>query len=160
MVRTVVIAGLVLLGSASRIHNGEGDHDAGCKLRGVWNLEARSLDGKDLPVAASQQWKILTNDHFMWIRHAARRDTLKPKTEADTLRAFLIEGGAGRYTTSGNLYTEHNELYDNPSGIGTSFVSKCRVDGDRWYQSFTFPNDTTANPGPIAHWVEVWRRIE
>lgn len=133
---------------------------AGCPVRGAWELVSVSQDGKDQPLAGYRTMKLLTDRHFMFVGQAARRDTLPLKTAMDTLRAYQISGGAGTYTTSGNTYIEHLDLFVIPSWIGTSFRATCRIEGDLWYHSFTDPNDTTAGPGPYQHFIEVWRRIE
>ena len=134
--------------------------DAGCPLRGVWELVSVSQNGKDQPLAGSRAMKVLTDRHFMFIGQAARRDTLPLKTAMDTLRAYQISGGAGTYTTSGTTYIEHLDIFVIPSWIGTSFRATCRIEGDLWYHSFTDPSDTTAGPGPYQQFIEVWRRLE
>lgn len=134
--------------------------DAGCQVRGVWELVSVSQNGKDQPLAGSRAMKVLTDRHFMFVGQAGRRDTLPLKTAMDTLRAYQISGGAGTYTTSATTYIEHLDLFVIPSWIGTSFRATCRIEGDLWYHSFTEPNDTTAGPGPYQHFIEVWRRLE
>jgi hypothetical protein len=161
---------LALLGAAARPWNSERSEqvrpmnklrpEAKCQVRGVWELVSVSQDGKDQPLAGFKQLKVLTDRHFMWIGQAARRDTLPLKTELDTLRAYQVGGGAGTYTTSGNTYIEHIDLFVIPSWVGTSFKAACRIEGGRWYHSFTMPNDTTKAPGPYQHIVEIWRRVE
>lgn len=151
-------AGLLLIGAAPRARNGDGG--VACALRGVWELVSRSVDGKDQPLAGFRERKVVTARHYMWMAHAGKRDTLPFKTEMDRLRALQIAGGAGTYTSSGNTYIEHIELYDYAPEIGTSFKATCRVEGDRWYHIFTIPNDTSAASGPITHFVQVYRRIE
>ena len=134
--------------------------DAGCQVRGVWELVSVSQNGKDQPLAGHRGMKVLTDRHFMFVGQAARRDTLPLKTEMDTLRAYQISGGAGTYTTSGTTYIEHLDLFVIPSWVGTSFRATCQIQGGLWYHSFTDPNDTTAGPGPYQHFIEVWRRLE
>lgn len=134
--------------------------EPGCPVRGVWEMVSVSQDGKEQPLAGYRQVKMLTDRHFMWMGQAARRDTLPLRTQMDTLRAFQVGGGAGTYTTSGSTYIEHIEFFAIPSWVGTSFRATCRIEGGRWYHSFTLPNDTTAAPGPYQHIAEVWRRVE
>ena len=81
--------------------------DAGCRVRGVWELVSVSQNGKDQPLAGYRGMKVLTDRHFMFVGQAAKRDTLPLKTELDTLRAYQMSGGAGTYTTSGTTYIEH-----------------------------------------------------
>jgi hypothetical protein len=133
--------------------------EAGCQVRGVWELVSVSQDGKDQPLAGYRTMKVLTDRHFMFVGQAAMRDTLPLKTPMDTLRAYQISGGAGTYTTSGTTYIEHLDIFVIPSWIGTSFRATCRIEGSLWYHSFTEPNDTTAGPGPYQHFIEVWRRV-
>ena len=132
---------------------------AGCPVRGVWDLVSRTIDGKDSPLNGFRERKIVTARHYMWVAHAGKRDTLPFNTELEQLRAMHFEGGAGTYTMSDSTYTEHIELYDNAREIGTSFVAKCRVTGDRWEHIFTIPNDTTKASGQVLHFVQVYRRI-
>ena len=122
-------AGLLLMGAAPSVRNVDGS--AGCAVRGVWELVSRSVDGKDQPLAGFRERKVVTARHYMRMAHAGKRDTLPFKTEMDRLRALQIAGGAGTYTSSGNTYIEHIELYDYAPEIGTSFKATCRVEGDR-----------------------------
>jgi len=147
-------------GLAALMTTNDAGPEAQCQVRGVWELMSVSQDGKDQPLAGYQQMKVVTAHHFMWLGQAAKRDTLPLKTQLDTLRAYQIGGGAGTYTASGNSYVEHLDLFIVPSWVGTSFKAMCRIEGNRWYHSFTMPNDTTAAPGPYQHVVEVWRRVE
>jgi len=143
------------LGATNAVHPG-----ANCQVRGVWELVSVSQNGKDQPLAGYRGMKVLTDRHFMFVGHAAKRDTLPLKSEMDTLRAYQMSGGAGTYTTSGTTYIEHIDIFVVPSWIGTSFRARCRIEGGLWYHSFTDPNDTTAGPGPYQHFIEVWRRLE
>ncbi len=167
---TIAVSGLAVAGPHPVSQTGERSEflramndvhpDAGCPVRGVWELVSVSQNGKDQPLAGSRAMKVLTDQHFMFVGQAAKRDTLPLKTELDTLRAYQISGGAGTYTTSGTTYVEHLDLFVIPSWIGTSFRATCRIEGGLWYHSFTDPNDTTAGPGPYQHFIEVWRRLE
>src|SRR2546430_11221750 len=69
--------------------------DAGCRVRGVWELVSVSQNGKDQPLAGYRGMKVLTDRHFMFVGQAAKRDTLPLKTELDTLRAYQMSGGGG-----------------------------------------------------------------
>ena len=71
-------------------------------------------------------------------RACACGNTLPLKSEIDTLRAYRIAGGAGTYSTRGTSYTEHLDYFFDPSWVGTSFRAICRIEGDRWYHSYTF----------------------
>jgi hypothetical protein len=167
---TIAASGLALSGphSASQPRDprqflrapNDAHRDAGCQVRGVWELVSVSQDGKDQPLAGYRTMKVLTAHHFLFVGQAAKRDTLPLKTALDTLRAYQISGGAGTYTTSGTTYIEHLDIFVIPSWIGTSFRATCRIQGRLCYHSFTDPNDTTAGPGPYQHFIEVWRRLE
>lgn len=131
----------------------------GCRVRGVWDLLSRTIDGADAPLNGGRERKIVTAHHFMWVSQAGGRDTLPMNSELEMLRALKFEGGSGTYSVSGSTYIEHQELYDNAREIGTSFTASCRVTGDRWEHMFTIPNDTTTASGRILHFVQVYRRI-
>ena len=136
-------------------------HNAGCRVQGVWEIEAMTNNGKNLPLNGVRQIKIVTTRHFMWIGQDARRDTLPLKTEADTLRRNSISGGAGTYSATGNAYVEQIEVFNDPSWLGKPWKATCRIQGDRWYHSYPFPQDSTGVPrDSIAHVVEIWRRVE
>ena len=146
---------LVGVGAASSVHR------AGCRVQGVWELESVTNNGKDQPLNGLRQIKIVTQHHFMWIGQAARRDTLPLKTEADTLRRNSLGGGAGTYSTTGNSYVEQIEVFNDPAFLGKPWNATCRIQGDRWYHSWPFPQDSTGvSRDSIAHVVEVWRKVE
>ena len=133
---------------------------AGCNVRGVWELVSVTTDGKEQLVNGWKQMKLVTDRHWAWVNEGLRRDTLPLKTEIDTLRAYIIGGGAGTYTASGNRYVEQIDFFNDPSWIGKPWTATCRIEGDRWYHSFTDPNDSTKATGPVRHITELWRRIE
>ncbi len=146
---------LVVAGAASSMHT------AGCRVQGVWELESTSNNGKDQPLNGHRQIKIVTQHHFMWIGQDPRRDTLPLRTQADTLRRYSLDGGAGTYSATGNSYIEQIEVFNDPTYLGKPWNATCRVQGDRWYHSWSFPLDTTGVPrDSIAHVVEVWRKVE
>jgi hypothetical protein len=148
----------VLLISAGVV---SGSQKVGCPVRGVWELVSVTNNGKDQPLNGAKQMKIVTASHWMWIGQDARRDTLPLKTPLDTLRRNSIGGGAGTYTTSGNTYVEHIVYFVDPAWLGKSWNATCRVEGNRWYHSYPFPQDSTGVPrDSIGHYVEVWQKIE
>jgi hypothetical protein len=137
------------------------EHESACAVRGVWELASVTNNGKEQPLNGARQMKVVTPHHFMWISQEARRDTLPLKTEADTLRRTSVGGGAGTYTATGKSYVEHIEFFNDPSFVGKSWNATCRIDGNRWYHSYAFPQDSTGIPrDSIAHIVEVWRKVE
>ena len=136
-------------------------HEAACPVRGVWELISVSNNGKDQPRNGARQVKIVTQRYWMWVGADARRDTLPLKTEADTLRRYLIGGGAGTYTASGNSYVENIEIFNDPAWLGKPWKATCRVEGNTWFHSFLFPQDSTGvSRDSITHVVEVWRKLE
>src|SRR5256885_17239472 len=80
------------LGATNAVHPG-----ASCQVRGVWELVSVSQNGKDQPLAGYRGMKVLTDRHFMFVGHAAKRDTLPLKSEMDTLRAYQMSGGGGAH---------------------------------------------------------------
>ena len=134
--------------------------EAGCRVQGVWALVSVTNNGKEQSLNGWKQMKVVTRHHFMWVGQRARQDTLPLKTEIDTLRAYFIGGGAGTYTATGNTYVEHLDVFNNPAMVGKPWNATCRVEGNRWYHSFTDPNDSTKATGPVGHVIEVWRRVE
>ena len=128
---------------------------ADCRLKGVWEMVAVTNNGKDAPLNGYRQMKVVTGRHFMWIGEDPKRDTLPLKTGVDTLRAYIIGGGAGTYSVTGDKYVEQIEFFNDPQFIGKPWNATCRVEGERWYHSFTVPNDTS-----VTKVVEVWRRVE
>src|SRR5437879_2515181 len=135
-------------------------HAASCPVRGVWELVSVTNNGKDQPLNGYRQMKIITQRYWMWIGQDARRDTLPLNTQADTLRRNIIGGGAGTYTATANAYMEHVEFFNDPTWLGKPWNATCRVEGNRWYHSFPFPQDSTGVArDSIAHIVEVWRKV-
>ena len=134
---------------------------AACPVRGVWEMVSITRSGRDQPLNGFKQMKIVTVSHFAWIGEEPRRDTLPMNTRADTLGRAFIGGGGGSYTATGNTYVEHIEYFNDPTWIGKSWNATCRVEGNRWYHSYPFPQDSTGVPrDSIGHYVEVWQRIE
>ena len=81
--------------------------------------------------------KIMTKNHFMWVQQESRRDTLPMKTLRDSVRALTDAGGYGTYTVSGNIVTEHIEVFPLPSWIGRDFKATCRTpDKNHWVHSW------------------------
>src|SRR5256885_2783685 len=105
---TIAASGLALSGSQRASQTRERNEllratndvhpDAGCRVRGVWELVSVSQNGKDQPLAGYRGMKVLTDRHFMFVGQAAKRDTLPLKTELDTLRAYQMSGGGGSCT--------------------------------------------------------------
>ena len=151
----VPVCCMVVVGATSR------SHQAACPVRGVWELMSVSSNGKDQPLNGLKQLKIVTQRYWMWVGADAKRDTLPLKSEADSVRRFLIGGGAGTYTATGNSYVEHIEVFNDPTWIGKSWKATCHMAGRLWHHSFPFPQDSTGVArDSIAHFVETWRKVE
>jgi len=71
---TQTVEGAEVLGTPNDVHP-----EAGCQVRGVWELVSISQNGKDQPLAGYRGMKVLTDRHFMFVGQAARRDTLPLK---------------------------------------------------------------------------------
>jgi hypothetical protein len=129
-----------------------------CKVEGVWELESGSADGKAYAVGIHEM-KMIANGHFavFW------RDPGTPKelkTVADTLAAFRSAGsGGGRYTVQGSTYTEKIEYFVDPAYIGKSIAFTCRVDGDRFRQTGSFPMYEGGKKVRDSKLDEVWKRV-
>jgi len=135
--------------------------EAGCPVQGVWELASMTSNGKEEPLSGYKTMKIVTKRYWMWIGQNGGRDTLPMNTLADTLRKNFIGGGAGQYTAKDNVYIEHIDYFNDPTWLGKPWKATCRVEGNRWYHSFPYPQDTTGVPrDSIARIVEVWRRVE
>src|SRR3989442_3420765 len=105
---TIAASGLVLSGPYRALQPTV-HRDAGCQVRGVWELVSVSQNGKDQPLAGYRGMKVLTDRHFMFVGQAAKRDTLPLKTETDTLRAYQMSGGAGSHTTSRTTHRQDKQ---------------------------------------------------
>jgi len=159
--RTVIVcSGLAAVTLASGVVAARSP-EAECRVTGVWELVGVKRNGTPEPMAGWAQRKVVTRGHFMWLGQASRRDTLPLKTEADTLRAFSMSGGAGTWKLAGRTYTERLEYFVDPRMIGTDFKATCRTEGDRWIHTWidTGPSDAQGRPAQ-ATIDEEWRRIE
>ncbi len=132
-----------------------------CQVQGVWNLVSATFRGKPYPWPGKQQ-KMVAKNHYMWLEMDNRRDTIPLKTALDSARHFSMSAGAGRYTVSGNIYSEQLEYFPDPGMIGRVVKAKCRVAGNRWYHTYsTYELDPKA-PGArkTDSTTEVYIRVE
>jgi hypothetical protein len=130
-----------------------------CKLEGVWQLVSGSTDGKPYP-AGSREMKIITKGHFavLW-QEPGVPSTIK--TPADSLAVFRhVGGGGGTYTVQGTTYTEKLDYFPDPRYVGKAIAFTCRVEGDRFYQSGSFPTFDGAKKVGDSKLEEVWKRVE
>lgn len=125
-----------------------------CAVEGAWDLVSLTANGKAESMDGWRQRKLVAHGQHMWIAQAEKRDTLPLRTAADSLRRFMIGGGGGAYSVSGDTYTEQLEFFFDPQLVGRSVTAKCRIEGDHWYHDF----EIVAN-GQTTRTSEVWRRV-
>ena len=110
------------------------------RLVGTWELvSTRVTRGDSLLLQASapdiRALKILNNTDYSVV---TRRGTQ------------FLRAGAGRYTLSGDTYTETVDLASGQFTPGRTYTYRSRLDGDTW----------TIDGGPGAEqFHEVWRRV-
>ncbi len=134
-----------------------------CRVQGVWDLVANIQAGKRTEFTGAHQRKIVTKKNWMWLVGASRRDTLPLRTALDTANYYSVGGGFGTYDVSANHYTEHLDVFVDPSLQGKSLKASCRVDGNRWYHTFLASDLGAQPPAPTASRdsiTEIWRRVE
>ena len=133
---------------------------ASCDVQGVWRIQKVITNGTTDSTSAFQV-KLQTKNHFAWLAQENRRDTLPLKTYRDSARVFSDAGGYGSYRVSGNNYTEHIEIFPNPSYVGKDWPATCKVDGNQWIHSWISPEykDSTGRTrrDTVA---EYYRRVE
>jgi hypothetical protein len=151
--RTAIVLFVALMGSRSIYAQ------ATCRLEGVWQLVSGSGDGTPYP-ATYRAIKLITKNHFAFVGEE-ERGVQDMKTAADSLRAFrTMASGGGTYTIRGNTYTEKLEYFSDPAYVGASVSFTCRTEGDRFYQTGSFPILENGRKLRDAKIDEVWRRIE
>jgi hypothetical protein len=130
-----------------------------CKLDGVWQLVSGSADGKPYPTG-TRELKIITKGHFavLWNEPGAPKAV---KTINDSLAAYRHVGASGgTYTVQGTTYTENVEYFADPAYIGKAIPFVCRTEGDRFYQSGSFPIFEGGKKVRDSKLEEGWRRVE
>lgn len=130
-----------------------------CRVEGVWELTAVSVDGKDQPLQGRREQKFVDRGHFMWVSEPGRSNVVRVRNAADSTRATPVTAGSGTYTLAGNTYTEHLELFFDPRRERQSLPATCRTEGDRWYHTYSWPDDPATATGRPPQTTEVWRRI-
>lgn len=132
---------------------------SGCRLEGVWQLVSGKADGKTY-AASARSIKIITKGHFAVLGDEAR-GVQELKTAADTLQAFrTMTAGGGTYTLQGTTYTEKLDYFADPAYNGRSVSFTCRTEGDRFFQTGSFPVLANGKTVRDIKLEEVWRRIE
>jgi hypothetical protein len=133
---------LVVAGHRLQADEPKDKGDAAAKLVGTWKLVSAKYGGveNDLPTRATTL-KHMTSTHYSWATYG-------------------MDGQVTR--TAGGPYTFNGEVLESipEYGVGADFEAikgkrqsyKCKVEGNRWYQSGTLSNGTTLE--------EVWERVE
>ena len=101
----------------------------GLHLNGTWQLvSGMTITGKDtVPYASDfRMIKIINDSHFAFLRH----DKNPPKDSSNH-----FDGGGGKYTLSGNQYTEHLEYYADRNWEGKPFTFTVEVRNDSLIQT-------------------------
>jgi hypothetical protein len=130
-----------------------------CRLEGVWQLVSGKSDGQAYP-ASAREIKIITKGHFAFLSEEAR-GVKELKTAADSLQAFRTMGaGGGTYKLQGTTYTETLDYFADPAYVGRSISFTCRTEGDRFFQTGSFPVFANGKKVRDIKLEEVWRRIE
>jgi hypothetical protein len=132
---------------------------ATCRLEGVWQLVSGKADGQ--PYAASaRSIKIITKGHFAVLGDEAR-GVKELKTAADSVQAFrTMTAGGGTYKLQGTTYTETLDYFGDPAYTGRSVSFTCRTEGDRFFQTGSYPVFENGKKVRDIKLDEVWRRIE
>lgn len=153
------VLGMTSPGWAHRPPQSRAPSHAACQVEGVWEQLSVAFDGHEMPPHSRPLRKIVARGHWIWIGADAGRDKLPRQTNADSLRATQIFGGAGTYTTTNRTFTQHIDYFFDPRAEGATLVASCRTQGDLWYYSFS----TAGVPGMEGwpkHVSEVWHRIK
>ena len=130
-----------------------------CRIDGVWDLTSVTVDGKDQPLQGRREQKFVDRGHFMWVSEPGRSNVVRVRNAADSSRTTPVTAGAGTYTLAGNTYTEHLELFFDPRRERQSLPATCRTEGDRWYHTYSWPDDPATASGHPPQTTEVWRRV-
>jgi len=98
---------------------------------GTWQLvSGLTISGKDSTLTDytkdQQMIKIINNTHFAFLKHALN----VPKDSANQ-----FDAGGGRYTLTGNRYTEHLDYYNDRHWEGKTFDFTVQLKKDTLIQS-------------------------
>ena len=152
MHRTATVAFLVLVAQSAYAQTA-------CRLEGVWQLVSGKANGQAYP-ASTRSIKIITKGHFAVLSEETR-GVKELKTAADSLQAFRTMGaGGGTYRLQGTTYTETLDYFADPAYAGRSVSFTCRTEGDRFFQTGSFPVFENGTKVRDIKLEEVWRRIE
>lgn len=106
-------------------------HEAGSNLRlsGTWQLISGMTITKNDTVmypTGSQFIKIINDSHFAFLKH----DVNLPKDSSNH-----FDAGGGRYTLSGDQYTEHLDFYADRNWEGKTFTFTIKLSNDTLTQT-------------------------
>ena len=104
--------------------------------------------------------KVITKTRFAFVGEE-NRGVKEMTSPADSLQAFrTMFSGGGTYTVQGTTYTEKFDYFADPAYLGRSVAFTCRTEGNRFYQSGSFPMLRNGQQVRDAKIEEIWRRIE
>lgn len=109
-----------------------------------------------------QMVKIITDSHFAFVSKGPERPQFSSYalTDAEKLIAFSnFGGGAGRYSITGNKYTEHVEYSQYPNYEGQSLTFSITIEGDTLTQEGHYPITRLGLGDTDGYVKEVYRRI-
>ena len=121
-------------------------------IEGTWEMVSSKWSDPDTtnlwPVTDyDRQIKKISRTHFVWISQ-------------DTSREGVYGFGGGKYTLDGDKYTEHIEIFYDPTWIGKSLTFTMKVEGDTLIQSGTVPLKKLGLADYDAETYEVYKRID
>jgi len=108
-----LIAAIIILSAC----NTKTQHSAALNLNGTWKLISGTTITKGVSTVTDytkgqEMIKIINGTHFAFLKHPLHGDTSK---------AHGFDAGGGRYTLSGNHYTEHLDYYSDRNWEGKAF---------------------------------------
>jgi hypothetical protein len=133
------IAAVMVAGTFAVGRGNTRDTAASCNVQGVWKQYKIVVNGKADSSDTGQEVKLVTKTHFAWIQQESRRDTLPLKTFRDSVRVMTDGGGYGTYSLSGSNYTEHIEMFPDPTYLGKDWPATCQTTGSQWIHSWLSP---------------------
>jgi hypothetical protein len=134
----IAFAALILLSSCQTMAPAAA---SGSPLDGAWELVSATFGGPDRATSTVtppqiRSLKVLNDGHFSFI--TVRQD------------GSVVRSSAGRYSVSGNTYTETIDLSNAPGDVGTTFTFEFQVVGDEWHHR---------GGKADRRFDEVWRRV-
>lgn len=132
-------------------------------IQGVWRMLSQKVDGEEMLTASASQLKFITAKNWVFIAQDKDKTiaALERKSQ-DPLKDYMdaFGAGAGIYELSGNTYTETVEKFPDPAYIGRSFSFTVKVEGNRFYQSGSFPVFENGEKIQDSLLEEVYERVE